>query len=149
MERSPDWQTTTTGVDFSPAPTAAGTALCWEAQVVTFNQGGSASDVLGSPLQANIDLTSVGFESGWARIDFTVDSIGNAQFNHQLPTAPAVANGQDSVPGGGNVFLGLPATGFSVVEYVNGNIGGALANYTGLYRHKFHRTCENIQGTCS
>lgn len=141
--------TTTTGVDFSPAPTAAGTALCWEAQVVTFNQGGSASNILGSPLQANIDLTSVGFESGWARIDFTVDSTGNQQFNHQLPTAPAQANGQDSVPNGGNVFLGLPATGFSVVEYVNGNIGGALANYTGLYRHKFHRTCENIQGTCS
>jgi len=142
-------QTTTTGVDFSPQPTAAGTALCWEAQVVTFNQGGASSTVLGSVLQANIDLTSVGFESGWARIDFTTDSLGALQTNHQLPTAPAFAGSGDSTLVAGNVFIGLPATGFSVIEYVNGNVGGALANYTGLYRHKFHRTCINAAGTCS
>jgi hypothetical protein len=109
---------------------------------VTFNQGSNkTSTVLGSPLIANIDLTSVGFNSGWARIDFTSDSQGNASNNHQLTTGRPVANNVSSLPTTGNVFIGLPATGFSVVEYVNGNIGGALANYTGLYRHKFHRTC--------
>jgi hypothetical protein len=141
--------TTTTGVDFSPAPTAAGTSLCWEAQVVTFNQGGTASTVLGSALQANIDLTPVGFTSGWARIDFTTDSLGATQTNHQLPTAPAASGSGDSTLLTGNVFLGLPSTGFAVIEYVNGNIGGALANYTGLYRHKFHRTCVNDETGCS
>lgn len=135
-------QTTTTGVDFSPAPTAAGTALCWEAQVVTFNQGGSASNILGSALQANIDLSSVGFESGWARVDFTADSNGQIVVNHVLPQGFEAANNTATTQTG-NVFEGLPATGFAVVEYVNGNIGGALANYTGLYRHKFHRTCTN------
>lgn len=144
-------QTTTVGVDFSPAPTAQGTALCWEAQVVTFDQGGAASTILGSTLQANIDLTSVGFESGWARIDFTTDSLGAPQNNHVLPPQPEPADG-NATQQTGHVFDGLPATGFSVVEYVNGNIGGALANYTGLYRHKFHRTCaqDNRQGAaCS
>jgi len=140
-------QTTTTGVDFSPAPTAAGTALCWEAQVVTFNQGGTSSKILGSVLQANIPTAD--FTSGWARIDFTQDSSGAAQFNHELPQAPAQATGTTSVTAGVNVFKGLPATGFSVVEYVNGNVGGALSNYTGLYRHKFHRTCVNGTGSCS
>ena len=43
-------------------------------------------------------------------------------------------------------YASLIATGFSVVEYVNGNIAGALANYTGLYRHKFNRTCEGLTG---
>jgi hypothetical protein len=141
--------TTTTGVDFSPAPTAAGTALCWEAQVVTFNQGGAASTVLGSTLQANIDLTSVGFANGWARIDFTTDSNGIVDSNHELPVAYEAATGTATAQAG-NVFLGLPATGFSVIEYINGNVGGALANYTGLYRHKFHRTCQTVTGApCS
>jgi len=140
--------TTSTGVDFSPAPTAAGTALCWEAQVVTFDQGTPPSTILGSALEANIDLTSVGFTSGWARIDFTVDSGGTTQANHVLPINPEAANNAPTTQTG-NVFLGLPATGFSVIEYVNGNVGGALANYTGLYRHKFHRTCTNTQGACS
>jgi hypothetical protein len=80
--------TTTTGVDFSPAPTAAGTALCWEAQVVTFDQGTPPTTILGSALEANIDLTSVGFESGWARIDLRSDSTGVADPNHELPTTP-------------------------------------------------------------
>lgn len=136
--------TTSTGVDFSPAPTAAGTALCWEAQVVTFDQGTPPSTVLGSSLEANIDLTSVGFESGWARIDLRNDSTGVADPNHELPITPTASGAART--GTGNLFLGLPATGFSVVEYVNGNIGGALANYTGLYRHKFNRTCEGISG---
>jgi hypothetical protein len=133
-------QTTTTGVDFSPAPTAAGTALCWEAQVVTFDQGTPPSTVLGSKLTANVDLTSVGFETGWMRIDLRNDSTGSADPNHELPVAPT-SSGTTTATAATNLFLGLPATGFSVIEYVNGNVGGALANYTGLYRHKFNRTC--------
>jgi hypothetical protein len=135
--------TTTTGNDFSPAPTAAGTALCYEAQVITFNEPTGPSKVLASTLKANIDLTGVGFTSGWALLDFTVDSSGAAVSNHQLPTAATLAGGSNNSSGIGNnnVFLGLPATGFEVAEFINGNVGGALANYTGLYRHKFHRSC--------
>jgi hypothetical protein len=140
--------TTTTGVDFSPAPTAAGTALCYEAQVVTFNQGNDSSRILGSVLQANIDTSAVG-EDGWARIDFRVDSLGAAQANHELPILPEPANGTETQQTG-NVFLGLPGTGFAVTEYVNGTLpNGTLSNYTGLYRHKFHRTCQNTLGVCS
>lgn len=143
-------QTTSTGVDFSPAPTAAGTALCYEAQVITFNQGTPPSTVLASALEANIDLTQVGFTSGWARIDLVNDSLGQPDPNHHLATTPEASSATATAPAG-NVFLGLPATGFAVIEYVNGNAGGAgvLSNYTGLYRHKFHRTCTNLAGTCS
>ena len=139
--------TTTTGIDFSPAPTAAGTALCWEAQVVTFNQGGASSTVLGSVLQANINTDAVG-PDGWARIDFRNDSLGIVDPNHELPIGAEAANGTETTQTG-NVFLGLLATGFAVTEYVNGALNGVLANYTGLYRHKFHRTCQNTQGACS
>jgi len=132
--------TTTTGNDFSPAPTAAGTALCYESQVITFNQGTNPSTILGSVLTANIDLTGVGFTSGWARIDFTSDSTGGTDANHQLPTTSTLANTANL--GTGNVFLGLPATGFAVAEFVNSNVtAGVLANYTGLYRHRYHRSC--------
>jgi len=133
--------TTTTGVDFSPSPTAAGTALCWESQVITFNQGHASSTILVSVLQANIDTTAAGLD-GWARIDFTTDSTGATQNNHELPIALEAANGSATTQTG-NVYLGLPTTGFAVTEYVNGNLAGTLANYTGLYRHKFHRTCES------
>jgi len=132
--------TTTTGNDFSPAPTAAGTALCYEAQVITFNEGTNPSTILGSNLTANIDLTSVGFTSGWARIDFTVDSSGSTVANHELPTLATASGGVNA--GTGNVFRGLPTTGFAVAEFVNSNVtAGVLANYTGLYRHRYHRSC--------
>jgi hypothetical protein len=105
------------------------------------------STILGSSLTANIDTSTVGFESGWARIDFVNASTG-VQHNHELPIAPEQATGVETTQTG-NLFMGLPTTGFSVVEYVNGNVGGALSNYTGLYRHKFHRTCTNAGGPCS
>lgn len=142
--------TSTSGTDFSPSPTV-GTSLCFEAQVVTFNQtgGGAPStilgDVVGSPLgfPANIDTSQVG-PDGWALLNFTLDSQGNPQAQHQLTAAT-----------NGNVFVGLPTTGFSVNQFINADVGGGiLANYTGLYRHKFHRTCINAAnvaggGACS
>ena len=40
----------------------------------------------------------------------------------------------------GNVFMGLPVTGFLVTNYVNANAApGILGNYSGLYRHRISR----------
>jgi len=123
-------QTTSTPLDFSPPPTSAGTALCWEANVVTFDQSGSSSTVLGSSVVANVELPP-DFLNGWVNLGF-------AGPNHFI----AGTNG--------NTFSGLPATGFSIEEHVNANVtAGVLANYTGLYNHKYNRLCTNAGGACS
>ena len=129
--------TTSTPLDFSPPPSVAGTALCWEANVVTFNQGGAASTVLGSTRVANIPLPT-GFLNGWVNLGF--DDGGT---NHIL-------NRGTGSNGATNTFFGLPATGFSVEETINTNAApGVLANYTGLYNHKYNRVCTQPTGQCS
>jgi hypothetical protein len=110
----------------APAP-PNGAALCFATQVVTFNQshqGGSAlpSRVLGSALSQDYATPA---DNGWAVID-----LAGASINHQLSASRE-----------GHVFLGLPVTGFWVTQFVNGNLGGVLANYTALYKHKLHVTC--------
>ena len=122
--------TTTTPLDFSPPPTTAGNALCWEANVVTFDQSGTSSAILGSGVVANVNLPS-SFLNGWVNIGF-------AGTNHQIQGT------------NGNTFFGLPATGFAVEEHINANVSaGILANYTGLYNHKYNRLCSNAGGACS
>jgi hypothetical protein len=132
--------TTTVPVDFSPPPTVAGTALCWEAQVVTFNQTGSSSTVLGSTLTANIPLAT-GFLAGWADIGFDPGKVAVAAGAHQLTGTGSAGN---------NTFFGLPATGFNVQNYVNANVSqGVLANYSALFTHKYLRKCTNGANACS
>ena len=42
----------------------------------------------------------------------------------------------------GNVFYGLPATGFEAVNYVNSQVvAGVLSNYSGTFRHRASRDC--------
>lgn len=124
--------TSTTSLGFSPPPPGAvGPALCWEANVITFNQSGTApSTILGSSRIANIAMPT-GFTAGWLNLGF-------ASTQHHL------------VATNGNNFSGLPATGFSVEETVNANVtAGVLANYTALYNHKYNRVCTNGTAACS
>jgi hypothetical protein len=125
-----------TSIGFSPAP-PGGNSLCYEAQVVTFNQPtvvpGVATAVLGSKLGTNIPTPS---NNGWALID-----LAGASTAHVLPAS--------ATTGSANTFTGLPVTGFWVAQFVNNDIGGVLSNYTSLYRHKLHRTCSAAGGTCS
>ncbi|MFB9067186.1 hypothetical protein [Pseudofulvimonas gallinarii] len=120
--------------NFSP-PRPGGSALCWEAQVVTFNQSGDSSNILGSTYFQNI---ATPFSAGWARISF-----GNSS-----ATVPRMRAARD-----GEVFRGLPVTGFFVANYDNGvNDSGVLANYTSLFRHRTMRDCvdeDTGQATCS
>ena len=117
MTRWWQWRT-----DFSPAPnTAAGTALCYESQVITFNQGVPPTTILGSALEANIDTSGIGATSGWARIDFVnlSNTTGNPIFgNHELNIAPTLAaavapssGASNPSTGPGNVFYGLAGDG--------------------------------------
>ncbi|MDW8478933.1 MAG: hypothetical protein RML12_02525 [Xanthomonadales bacterium] len=119
------------GIDFSPPPPGAvGPQLCWEAQVISFNQADRVSAnlrsrLLGSILYTNIQAADFGFENGWVELDFTTVAA------HALRPAATPA---------GLSFRGLPATGFSVSRYVNANAApGLLANYSGLWKHRGER----------
>ena len=123
-------------IDFSPLPpeTPAGVpVLCYEAQVVTFNQEAAvtagASLIFGSTYASNINtLIGVAPDSftantGHARLDFDTD-----------PDHILTSNDLD-------VYAGLPVTGFWSVNYVNSAAQpGKLANYSGAYRHRASRS---------
>ena len=146
-----------TDLDFSPPPpdvSAPGTNLCYEAQVLTFNQEDAvtagASEVLGSRYAANIN-TCIVFENdgdcvdgavidnGWARLRLgglttELDSTSSLFLDHVLT--------ENDVDGDGfaNQALGLPVTGFWVANYINENVaGGVLANYSGIHKHRADR----------
>lgn len=133
--------TATSTVDFSPPQAIAGNALCYEAQDVAFNQQAEvtagATKIFGATYAANINttLTSGTAQNGWARIQFaTAADLTGLNFGHR--TVPS---------NDGDVYAGLPATGFWSANYVNASAApGLLANYSGAYRHRASRI---ISGT--
>lgn len=113
------------------------TSLCNDTQTLTFRQGPDftptePSVVLGSNLiSGNL---AAPFADGWAKVDIAHDYVAAEVPSHRLTDQT------------GRTLLGQPVVGFLVEEYVNGNVSGALANYTSLYRHKVHTTCKNPSG---
>lgn len=126
-------QTPIDPTDFSPLPPEGipqTFAFCHEANVLTFNESNvlDASDRTG----VNLNLED-GFDNGWARIDF---AFGEGR----------VLNTGD------DLFFGLPAIGFAVQRYVNGDLDvdicdgddacveplveSVRANYGGTVQHK-------------
>jgi hypothetical protein len=109
---------TVASTQFSPPPTVAGNALCYEANVISFNNSG----VLGSPNALNLP---VNYASGWMNLQFNV-----------------AATNVMAIPGNANAgttptqLKGLPAMGFADIKFTNGNVGGVLSNYSGLTNHK-------------
>ncbi len=109
--------------------------LCFAAQVVTFQQGEAAdpldhtahmpSGVLGS------DLVAANFPSSFDN--------GRAVFSFGWGTDRLVTTD-------GSIFVGQPATGFLAAQFVNGSVGGALANYTVAMRHRVSAWCQRDAG---
>ena len=131
---------TTSGVlpGFSPPPPGAPpSSLCKETNVISFlnvNSAPTQSGVLGSRLVTNVK-PAVG-AAGWLRLD-----LDPAAEPHSLLAAT-----------NGNVFRGLPVTGFWATNVVNGNatvINGVstLGNYSGVFNHRRSRNCTNINNT--
>jgi hypothetical protein len=127
-------------VDFSPPPPAGSPtvpALCYEAQVLAFNQSAVAaslpSSIFGSTYASNVTTSRVGgaaFTNGWARIVFDGPATGLQNVLDNIRNQPT----------GGLRFAGLPVTGFWSANYVNANAApGVLANYSGAYRHRGSR----------
>ena len=121
--------TTTTPVTVlpSPEPTILPTfnEFCYEANVLTFN----SSNMLGSTNLYNVDPTGVG-QAGWA-------SIGFLQPVQALTPASSTVNGAAAAA---QVHRGLPAVGFAIQDFSNGNVGGVASNYGGLFVHKYFRS---------
>jgi len=116
-----------------PPPPPPQPTLCWEAQttvVLSAASVGLTSPIFGSPLLAIIDPTDPG-TSGMVGVVLS----GNG---HLLRPSNE-----------GNVFAGLPITGFLARNFTNKNATpGVLGNYAGLFRHHISQACSNPSGAC-
>jgi len=145
-------------VNFSPPRPGTRTTvpgLCYEANVLTFNQSataaGSPSSIFGHTYAHNIQTMSSGssvYNNGWARIEFlgvtsavpAVAGVGLGRRN-VLYVDPSIQDGM-GVPTYSR-FIGLPVVGFWSVNYVNSSAApGRLANYSGAFRHRASRDCQ-------
>lgn len=108
-------------LDFSPPPPVGGSTfqLCWEVNVMAIK---NASVLKSGNLLSTLTIPAFVGENGWLDLGFT-------QAGHQLVN-----------PTSGNTYSGLPAIGFAVQKYVNGNLGGVLSNYGGSFIHKYQRS---------
>jgi hypothetical protein len=128
-------RTTSSPVTFSPPPPTPGNSVCWEANIVTFNN----SNVLSSANTANINTT---FANGWLNITFNRPNSSAALQYHSLGnnlnTSHVFATSLST--GLTKTYLGLPVVGFAVQSFTNGTlvVGGSnvLANYGGNFIQK-------------
>jgi len=112
-------------------PPDGGTRLCWETNVVTFNN----AHVLGS---GNEVLVPVIFEHGWLPMSFiSVDRpVVNGQTDGNGVNHSSAAHSLTSV--NGDTYFGLPTVGFMVQDFINQNAApGILATYGGNFNHKY------------
>jgi len=139
-------QTTSTPLDFSPQPEAGVNQLCWEANVISFNNAVGNSRVLGSANVANINTT---FQNGWLDLGFfpasvsgAIHSLGNDTTTVIDPTVTPPFVGA----AGPATYFGLPVVGFAVQSFTNGvlivNGQATLSDYGGNFVHKGTRIVD-------
>ena len=118
------------GIGFLP-PANIGTRLCWETNVVTFNN----SHMLGSINEVNIP---VNFEHGWVRMPFNSDNIPVVNGQTDGNGVNHVNASQSLTSVNGDTYFGLPTVGFMVQDFINQNAApGVLATYGGNFNHKY------------
>lgn len=128
-------RTTTTQVDFSPPRPVSGLALCWEANVLAFNQtlgANTATDILGAtPALGANGVSPIIYQSGWARIEFDGSAPG---FQNYL--ASGLREGDNNRV----AVVGLPVVGFWVADYLNSAAQpGIRAFFNGTHAHRLDR----------
>ena len=128
-------RTVTTPQSFSPPPPgAAPTSLCYEANVLTFNN----ANVLGSK---NLQSLSTGFANGW--LDIHLSSGTNLVAYHKLVNTHTVHVLGVTSGNTASTFTwqGLPVIGFAVQSFTNGTlvVNGVndLSNYGGNFAHRY------------
>ena len=130
-------RTTSTPINFSPPPPTQNASICWEANVVTFNN----SNVLASLNVSNVPTT---FQNGWLNMGFPTGITGASPTVHELinTTNTFITDIGSSTSSGNTVtYIGLPVVGFAVQTFNNGtlSVGGVnvLSNYGGNFIHKY------------
>ena len=108
-----------------------GEYLCYEAQVITFNQDdvepGVASRILDSQLASNCCFPN-----------YDISSNGSLQLGFPAPDEAMRPSNE------GNEFSGVPVVGFLATNYINANVTpGVLSNYSAAYPHRSHASCTN------
>jgi hypothetical protein len=130
--------TTSSPVTFSPPPPVPGVAICWEANVITFNN----SNLLASSNNSNINT---GNSNGWLNLSFKTTT---STTYHTLSNATDTSHVSltFSTPAQTRTYLGLPLVGFAVQSFLNGTLlingGNVLANYGGNFVHKTTTTVQ-------
>ena len=125
---SRDGDTPVGGCGFPECPIPFNQYLCYETQVITFNQidvePGVRTKVFGSLLGSN---EPTNYNSGWAELSLSIDA--------QQALRPSLES---------NTFHGLPVAGFLAVNYINANVTpGVLSNYSATYPHRSTASCTN------
>lgn len=118
-------------IDFSPAP-VAGTALCWEANVLTLNN----TSVLGSVKLGN--NLNPGYTSGWLNLSFNGanQALVSAGGTTVVTAGGVVTTAQNAT------YAGLPVIGFSVQKYGFNGLG-----FGGSFISKYTRTITSGANT--
>ncbi|MEO6423657.1 MAG: hypothetical protein ABIR84_13550 [Candidatus Nitrotoga sp.] len=124
-------------VDFSPPAPGGGTSLCWETNVVTFNN----SNLLGSANQVNVPIAS-GFENGWLRMSFNALNIpvvnGQTDADDNFTPSEHFDASHKLTSLDGDTYIGLPTVGFMLQDFINANAAaGVMATYGGNFNHKY------------
>jgi hypothetical protein len=108
---------------FSPPPPTNTDSICWEANVVTFNN----TSVLGSKNIANIPTT---FKAGWVSMNFNGGTVPVGK--HQLVGGATTVVAIDPVAGTATTsalatgtYWGLPMVGFNATSFINGTLTDA------------------------
>jgi len=119
---------------FSPPPPTAVNSLCWEANVVTFNN----SQVLDSTNVVNIPTT---FQNGWANVGFFPASITFPTHHLINQSNTLITNISGATSSGASAtYFGLPLIGFEVEVYKNNTLivsgSNVLSDYGGNFDHK-------------
>jgi hypothetical protein len=133
---------------FSPPPPVAVDALCWEVNVMSFNN----TRVLGSTngIADGVPGVTTGFASGWVGLNFNTPLSIVGTTRHQLvggtSTVFNTSNGTTTTLAL-TTFNGLPVIGFAATTFANGTLTGAgggsvLSNYGGAF---YHRATRSIQ----
>ena len=124
-------------VEETETPDGVDPVICNEVSIVHFGAT-SATNSSESDEDPEVDrmMTNVSgllsdddqeFVAGWAVMDLSGNNLNNpVDTNRWLPGT--VASGEP--------LRGLPVTGFAVVEYTNGTMGGVQSNYQSSWEHK-------------
>jgi hypothetical protein len=126
-------------VEEGVTPDAADPVLCSETTVVHFGTASATNtseadedpEVIRTLSNVNSLLSDEDqdFVAGWAVMDLSGEALNNPVNNDRL--LPGTVAGADF-----DQLRGLPVTGFAVVEYTNGVLGSAIANYQSSWEHK-------------